>query len=283
MSRVEDFKGIGKKLLSTRAIFATSIVAVLLFVFGGSWMSYLSTATRLVSDEVSEKIPVDFEIERARTMIANLIPDIKRNMVVIAHEEVSVESIRKEIAGAEEALKGQREVLVELGERVKDGSEHNPYGDRVISSKELKEELKHLFARYKMQDATLQAKQEVLASRERSLAASRAKLQNMLNAKRDLEVEVENLQARLRAIQTESVANEIEFDETQLTRCQQLVDDLRVRLNVAERLIAAEGTLNFEDVTSSTLSFSEDEDIAKEIDNYFTSTSRQASFVKEAH
>ena len=44
---------------------------------------------------VRNSVPVDFEIERWRKMVKNLVPDIRKNMHVIAQEEVEVERLEK--------------------------------------------------------------------------------------------------------------------------------------------------------------------------------------------
>ncbi|WP_410959502.1 hypothetical protein, partial [Salmonella sp. SAL4432] len=84
-------------LLSVKRLLIAGAAAVGLYNFGGDGLSYLTTATRLASDGVSDRIPIQFELERAKTMIDSLVPDIKRNMIVIAKEEVTVETIREEV------------------------------------------------------------------------------------------------------------------------------------------------------------------------------------------
>ena len=77
--------------------------------------------------------------------------------------------------------------------------------NRVASQEEIDQELKRRLARFKLSEATLKAKKDLLANRELSLDAARAKLERMVNAKRDLEMQVENLQARLHTVESESV------------------------------------------------------------------------------
>ena len=107
------------------------------------------------------------------------------------------------------------------------------------------------------------------------MAAARARLDRMLNAKRDLEVEVENLEARLHNIHSESAATRVQFDDTQLARCEKLVGNLRVRLQVAEHLIASQGELDSMPTTVRLL----DEDILGQIDSHFSKTD-EASLAK---
>lgn len=257
---------VGKSMLTLRRTVLAGAAIFGLYAVGDHGLSYLTTATRLAGDEVSERIPVQFELERARTMIDALVPDIKRNMIVIAKEEVSVESIRKEVASATLSLTKQREQLLALRREAGSGDQAIRIGNRPASPEQIEDELKRRLGRYKLSETTFKAKQDLLASRELSLDAARAKLERMVNAKRDLEMQVENLQARLRTVQSESVTHTVSFDETRVAKCQELVDALRVRLQVAERLITATDD-DSEDFTSAVTIG--DENVYSQIDDYF--------------
>ncbi len=91
-------------------------VAVLLagLLFGRDAWSYVSTSAGWVKDSVKSSVPMEFEIERARTMIKNLVPDIQKNMHVIAKEEVEVERLAKQITAHEEKLTADRSNILRL-------------------------------------------------------------------------------------------------------------------------------------------------------------------------
>ena len=80
----------GRGLLSRRYALVAAAAVLVMYIAGSEWYSYFSTMSRMVSQEVGDRIPIQFEIERARTMIEDLIPDVKRNMVIIAEEEIGV-------------------------------------------------------------------------------------------------------------------------------------------------------------------------------------------------
>lgn len=261
---------IGKKMMTAKRLAIASAAGLGLYSFGDEGVSYVSTATRMVSSQVGDQVPISFEIERARTMIGQLTPDIKRNMVVIAQEEVGVETLRKEVKSADQSLSKQQEALLELRRQAESGQTTLKIGTRVATAADVDRELDRRFSRFRILEATLAAKQDLLASREDSLAAARTKLEAMLNAKRDLEVQAENLEARLRTLHSDAVTQKVQFDDSDVSKCQSLVNDLRARLDVAERMIVAEG--NYDDtlvalpVTGGS--------VRHEIDNYFAKTSQ---------
>lgn len=201
-------------------------------------------------------------------MIDRLTPDIKRNMVVIAQEEIGIESLRKEVTAADQALSAQQKQLLELRKQADAGASNIRIGSRTASAADVDRELERRFTRCKLLEATVAAKQDLLATREDSLSSARAKLEAMLNAKRDLEIQVEDLETRLRTVETQSVVRQVNFDDSDIGQCQTLVNDLRARLSTAERIIVTEGHY---DELSDIASVSGGT-IREEIDNYFSNS-----------
>jgi predicted nuclease with TOPRIM domain len=78
------------------------------------------------------------------------------------------------------------------------------------------------------------------------LDASREKLEATLAAKRQLEAEVEQLEARMQMIAAAKATSEYQFDESQLGRVKELVENLRTRLDVDEHLVEAQSNYHDE-------------------------------------
>src|SRR5580698_6746019 len=98
-----------------RTIFSVAGLALLsVFFFGRDAVSYVHTSAGMVKDSVKSAVPLTFELDRARKMVKDLVPDIRRNMHVIAQEEVEVERISTQIAASEAKLDKDRSELVKL-------------------------------------------------------------------------------------------------------------------------------------------------------------------------
>jgi chromosome segregation ATPase len=270
MSKIEDAKQICQQYFTPTRAVITVIILIALGVWGPNSVTYLTTAGRILSEKVRSNVPLDFELERAKTMIGDMLPDIRKNMILIAEEEVGVEQIRRDVQESESSLEEQRTQLLTLRNDLSNRDRTFVVGSRAATPAEVQDELARRFTRYQTAETTVEAKRQLLRAREASLSAARQKLDQMLNTKRDLEVEVENLTARLRTLDHKSSTPQIEFDEHRLAKCQQLVDELRVRLEVADRLLAARG--NLEDVVTASYVPSHG-DIALQIDQYFDSAS----------
>jgi len=102
-------------------------------------------------------------------------------------------------------------------------------------------------------------------ARQRSLEAARQKLEGMLASKRQLEVEVEHLEARLKMVEAAQTTSDYQFDDSQLSRAKELVTDLRTRLDVAEKLVNSDGYLSGE----IPLAEPAPENIVEEVTEYF--------------
>jgi hypothetical protein len=101
----------------------------------------------------------------------------------------------------------------------------------------------------------------------------------VLNAKRDMEFQIENLAARLKTQQTQSAASKLVVDDTQLARCQKLVGDLRVRLEVADRFLASHG----EPLELVPVAIDATEEIDEQIDRYFSAARPRNKLVDGRH
>jgi hypothetical protein len=68
----------------------------------------------------------------------------------------------------------------------------------------------------------------------------------MLAAKRQLEVDVASLEARLKVVEVAQTNSHHHIDESQLGRAREAVAEVRSRLHVAERLVQVEDKLHGE-------------------------------------
>ena len=170
-------------------------------LFGTGLMSYMRTGVGYARDAVRDAVPVSVEIDRARDMIDDLQPEIAHNMKVIASEKIAVAKLQKQIEGKSDVLADAERDIVRLTADLQSGDTRFVYAKRTYSADQVKEDLAGRFKRFKTQRETLDKLEQMLDARERSLQAAKDRMDEMLSAKRQLEVEVENLQAQYAANQ----------------------------------------------------------------------------------
>lgn len=221
------------------AVGAVMLVSALLF--GREAVSYVGTSVGWVKESVRDSIPIEFEIQRARDLIASLVPDIRKNMHTIATEEVEVEQLATQIASMEQSLGKDRAELARLQDDLSSGDERFQYAGRSYSADQVAVDLARRFERFKTKNATLDSLKEMHEARQASLMAARDKLEGMLAARRQLEVDVQHLEARLQMVEAAQTTSQVTVDDSRLSRVKELVQDLKTRLDVAERLVNSDG------------------------------------------
>lgn len=202
--------------------------------------SYVRTSASCVQDSVKEVVPIEFQLKRARNMIRDIVPEVRKNMHIIAREEVEVERLEKQIEDAEKNAAKDKDEMLRLKSDLETGEKAYTYSGRVYTVSQVKQDLANRFERYQTNDATLASLRAIHEARTRSLEAARQKLENMLASRSQLLVEIENLEARLQVVSATEAGNKYHFDDTNLGRVKELVSDLRTRLSVAERLANTE-------------------------------------------
>ena len=217
-----------------------------LLVFGRGAVSYVRTSAGYMTDSMKDAVPVEFEIQRARGMIKDLVPEVRKNMHLIAKEEVEVKRLEEQIAQAEERLSQEKGQLMRLKADLTTGRDVFRYAGRSYTEDQVRHDLANRFERYKTGDATLESLQKIYRARQQSLGAARDKLEGMLASKRQMQVEVENLEARLQMLEAAQATSEYQFDDSRLGRLKELVQDLHTRLDVADNLVNAESRFHDE-------------------------------------
>ena len=156
---------------------------------GRDVFSYIRTSAGYVTDAVQDAVPIEFQVDRARGMIQDLVPEVRKNMHVIAKEEVEVARLDEQIADSRTRLKKEKEQLLRLTGDLSTGKNEFTYGGRAYTADEVRTDLANRFERYKTGEATLASLTEIRGARQKSLAAARQKLEGMLASKRQLQVE----------------------------------------------------------------------------------------------
>lgn len=248
--------------------------------FGRDAISYVATAACKVKQSVKDSVPIEFQIDRARKELEGLTPEIKRNMVSVAKEEVELERLEKRIEGLEKQIgKGEDEVM-KLQADLRSGQNVFRYAGRNFSSDEARFMLASKFNRFKTDSKTLEHLRKIQATRAMQLESSRMKLGEMVSMRKQLEVQLEEVDARREAVAVAQTAEPLHFDDSALGRIKELVADLDARVAVEEKLsdtsLADYGEV---DVTSGE---EPETDILEEVAAYFQERSLDQQTVADA-
>jgi chromosome segregation ATPase len=227
--------------------------------------SYVGTSYRRAATTVEESVPLEFQIDRARNMVRDLEPEIRRSMHVIAKEEVQVAELDRRLEHAEANAQKDKSEIIRLQSDLKSGDRVFRYAGHSYSADQVKEDLSRRFNRYRSVDSTIESMRKMRDARQRNLDAAREKLTAMMSAQRQLQVDVENLEAKLKLVQVAEASSDFQFDDSQLARAKQLMTDIRTRLDVAAKLANAD--TNFQQEIP--LDKAESDDVTHQVAEYF--------------
>lgn len=220
---------------------ALAVVAAGSFLFGKDAISYLSTGADSVRTAVRSEVPLAFEIERARKEVANLVPEIRKSMHVIATQEVDVRNLQAAIERQEKVLSEQEEAILALNEELKSGDVKFVIDRRTFTQKELQKDLAARFNRFKVAQDALEQDRQSLTAKSEALSSMKETLEEMLSARKGLEVEIDRLVARLRSVEAAESVVSLEIDGSQLARARTLIAEINKELDVRQQMVDAEG------------------------------------------
>jgi hypothetical protein len=235
------------------------------FLFGRDAASYVGTTYHRLTGAVKESVPVEFQIDRAQAMVRDLEPEIRRSMHVIAKEEVSLEQLNTQIESSEAKTSQDKREILRLQADLGQNQEVYRYASRSYTPDQVKQDLSRRFARFKVSDETLANLKSMRDARERNLDAAQQKLAAMINARRKLEVDVENLRAKHKLVQVAQATSDYQFDESQLSRAKELITDIRTQLDVSAKLANADVNVEVE----IPLDEASPQDITDQVAEYF--------------
>lgn len=254
-------------------VFVGTVLVALLggALFGTGMMGYLSTGVRRAQESVNKQIPVEFELQRARDMLNDIIPELQGNIRGIAQDEVEIANLKADIKHSVAKLSSEQTQIAKLRGQLETHMVSFHDGTPV-SRKRTTEKLAGRFARFKESQMILDSKHKLLETRERSLEAALQMFDRAKERKAELEIQVEALASQHRLIQAQSYTSRSGINDNQLTRADTLLTQIKKRLDVAERVLAHEGDFVgiIEDSPTDTAS------VMAEVDEYFGGQSADA-------
>jgi chromosome segregation ATPase len=247
---------------------------------GRDAVSYVTTSVGQVHQSFKDTVPVDFEIARVRQMIKDLEPEVRENMHRIAREEVEIAKLERDLDRNRDELATSQNQILRLKDDLSTGNSHFVYVGRTYSADRVRSDLANRFEHFKTVKSTVDQMTKILEARQNCLNAAREKLDGMLAAKRQLEVEVENLQARSKMVEVAQTTSEFNFDDSQLARTRELIDDISARLEVNEKLLNS--TVQLQGQIPLEGSPTDAENIVDTITQYFEERPEMESFVSSS-
>ena len=234
-------------------------------LFGKDVVSYVHSSAKSVQTAVKGSVPIEFELRRARDLLDEIIPEMHANIRLIAQEEVEVAALKTDIGNSEKVLEEQQVRVARLRDALAKPEAQYCFSGKEYPRAYVAEDLSRRFEQFKECELVLASKKRLLTTRERSLQAAMQLLEQTRARKGLLQDKIEALASQHRVIRAAAIGSHIQVDNSKLAQTEKLIDQIKKRLDVAERVLAHESRL----VEAIPVDAVEEKDLLTQVDEYF--------------
>lgn len=218
---------------------AGAVVLVSSLGVGTVW-SYLRTAHMELGKSLRDVVPIAFELKRLEQLTQELIPEIRANQKVAAQLDVESEYLEREVAALQ---KSQVESLAEMQRLRKDldGLENDfKYGDKTYTRTEVESDLAHRMNRYDEVQDQLAAKEKLLESRRKTLAAATDKIRQHQQQRDLLLDKAAAIQAELKLAEAAQAQGGFCFQQSKLAQAKELTTEVEKKVRTLQKIVQAD-------------------------------------------
>ena len=251
---------------------ALGVVGVVLvggLLFGSRIVPYAKTAYEKVRTTAQDTVPISFQIDAAKEQLKKIDPEIKDMVWQIAKEKAQIKRLNSEMVVQEESMSKRYDEMITLREHLETGGEYYvATNGKSYTNSRVKEDLAHRFSVYKTAEKTFDKSKQIQDLREQALETALVKLEQAQSIQRELQVQIENLNARQRMVDVAKTASNINIDDSQLARTQSMIDEISAKIDTEEEMLNL-APRYFGQIPVSQDEILSDRDVLKEMDAYF--------------
>ena len=229
--------------LTKKVAFGVGGVALLGgLLLGSGAIPYLRTAKDEAQQAVEDSLSPEFQLKTARNMLANdLEPEISRMTKAVAAARVNVREEQAEIEALASRIADNRTAIMTRTTQLDSGKTSFQIDNVSYTDTELRADLTKRFERFKVVEQTLKSEQQVLEAKKNALAKNEEKVEKLLKAREELKLHIEQLEARLDAVQASETIAESDFDDSKFKQINDLIGKVEHKIEVREEAAAIEG------------------------------------------
>jgi chromosome segregation ATPase len=189
----------------------------------------IHTAIRRVHAKIDQQIPPEFELARIRDQIAQLGPDMSRNIGNIATEIVAVETLKSKVDNLTDKLTDSKTELAALTSAIESGNTKVNLGGREVSVTQVKTKLNAC----KNLERELAHTKKLYEAKKAGVDTARQQLVVMREQKQQLEEMAAKYEAELKELALQQTRAKVQLDDSRLAEIKQSFEKLRERIDVA--------------------------------------------------
>jgi len=189
----------------------------------------IHTAIRRVHAKIDQQVPPEFELARIRDQIAQLTPDMYRNISRIAEEMVAVETLKTKVDNLTDKLTDSKTELAALTSAIESGNARVNFGGREIPVTQVKTKLNTC----KNLERELAHTKKIYEAKKAGVDTARQQLTVLREQKQQLEELAAKYEADLKELALQQMRKKVQLDDSRLAEIKQSLENLRERIDVA--------------------------------------------------
>lgn len=248
-----------------------ALVTILVAV--GSLVGFHRPISEAVGKFVNQtaEAPLDQEVDNIKSMIGDLLPDIREQMIRVAKAESKSKRSDEAIGLRQDELFDCQQELKRIHLAAKSEETTSvKIGERIATNAEIRTELGRLLNVAQLLEDTLRVERESAASDRSIFRQEQRELKRLVNKKQEMEVQVANFRARLASVNSHQTGPPNRKENKLVDQCREKVDDVAARLEVAEKLLAMQGQFTIQVPPRQPLEV-RSKDVMKDVEQYFSS------------
>jgi hypothetical protein len=241
-------------------------------IFGREVFSYISSSCNSVRLAVKESVPVEFQLQRARDLVNDIVPEMHANVRLIAQQEVEIAALKSDIEQSSRDLGNERTRVARLRDNLNTQNASFTFGQFTYTRDQVKEDLSHRFNNLKEAEVILAGKQRLLENREKSLQAAMQALGRTKQQKALLETQIATLEGQNQLVKAASVGSTFAIDNSKLAQSEKLIAEIKKQLDVSERVLAHQAKFT----TPIEINVVNETELLKQVDDHLGSSAPSA-------
>jgi hypothetical protein len=225
------------KKFAFTAVALVAIAAVLGFTKVGS---YVTTGWGKFTHAAKQQVPIEFEIERIKGEIAKLIPDLRKNLSVVAEQMASVDRLEREVTAKKANLDKQEVALRKMAQHLLTNDATYVNEGREFSRDVVARKFELDKKAFKNAQDDLKVQEQILALKRKELENAKAKLEEIRAQEQSLKLEIQALETDLQTVRLQETKNKFVVDDSRLGEVKKSIEELRYRLDTETKKAALE-------------------------------------------
>jgi len=217
--------------------------------------------------QVADKVPIEFQIETIKDQIAKLAPDIEAAKTRLAEKRVESKRLQTEVDTATAQLETQKDALLVRVKALESSTEFVYYGGRKVTLTEAKKKLDGDFKSFKLAEAQLKSRTQLLQIRQEELRIAQEQLEALVAAQKQAETDVAQLENEMMTVRLAETRSKYQADDSRLADIKQSIQKVRDRLEVSKQKLALDAQYGTETIPAETTD--SDADSVEAVKAYF--------------